>query len=297
WKGFARLLSDDDSFSNTLEPEIIIRKKNNVIYWESRVPFNLKAKGENNWYRLHTSYKIEQSNPLSIGSESEFNFFQSNEVSSKHPLNFSLINELPSDAKLVHRLNNLAGDSVGVVYATSNKSEQTEAEWSERTHLWRSVYIVFALTVLILLFFSTAKNLRWHTALLIQLFIIGVGWFTFFYTDMLAQWTLTLAALEGTSQEAFVHQLSSVSTHAIFSLLAALALAQKLPFFNRKINVTSYLSTISFASFIGLINALSIPTVINWLAQHAALNQIPVMDLRILPAGRTVLLYIVLGLA
>src|SRR5699024_37401 len=297
WKGFARLLSDDDSFGNSLEPEIIIQKKNNVIYWESRVPFNIKSEEENSWYRLHTSYKIEQSNPLSIGSESEFNFFQSDEVSSKYPLNFSLFSELPSDAKFVRRLNNLAGDSVGVVYATSDKFEQTEAEWSEKTRLWRSVYIVFALIVLILLFFSVAKNLSWQVALLIQLFIISIGWLTFFYTDMLAQWILTLTALEDTDQEAFVRQLSTVSTHAIFSLLAALALAQKLPFFNRKINVTSYLSTLRFASFIVLVNALSIPTVINWLAQHAALNQIPVMDLRILPAGRTVLLYIVLGLA
>src|SRR5699024_5417339 len=176
-------------------------------------------------HRMQNRYQIDQRYLLYIGSESEFNFFQSDEVSSKYPLNFSLVSELPSDAKFVRRLNNLAGGSVGVVYATSDKFEQTEAEWSEKTRQWRSVYIVFAVDALRLVFVSVAKKLSWQVALLIQLFIISIGWLTFFYTDMLAQSILTLTALEDTDQEAFVRQLSTVSTHAIFSLLAALALA------------------------------------------------------------------------
>ena len=297
WQGFALQNRTNEPFSAAFEPEIALRKENNTIYWECRVPFSLKKDDQDVWYQLFTRFRIEQNNPLSIGSKSEFNFFQSGEISSSYPLNFSLFNTPPDDMMLMQQLNNLSGDSVGVVYATTDKFEQTEVEWDQNTRFWRSVFAVFCFVVLVFFFFGAVDRISWNIGLLMQIFFIGIGWLVFTYTDMLARWILTLTELTGTSQADTVRQLSAIFINATFALLAAIALTRKLPFFSRKFRADSYLNSIATACIFGVTNALTIPQVLSWVYQSAIIGHIPVLDLRILPEQSSVFLYLIIGLS
>ncbi|MCW9707439.1 sensor histidine kinase [Fodinibius salsisoli] len=298
WRGFALQEREEDLFDEPFESSIVLRQKNNTIFWECHVPFSLQQDDNTTWYRLFTSYRIEQSNPLAIGNSSEYNLFRS-EVAKNYPLDFSIFSTPPSDTLKSQQLSNLAGDSVGVVYATDNRFNQMEQEWSQDNQFWRSSYIVLCFLVFVFLFFVGAVDtISWSFALLIQLLFIGIGWLIFNYTDLLFYWAQSLAETTNTSlTTSVVQQLGKVFTNVVFALLATIAIARKLPFFNRKLKATSYLSSIGIASLFGTINALAIPAVFNWIYQYTIIGNIRLLDLRIFPYGRTIVLYLVVGIS
>jgi signal transduction histidine kinase len=299
WKGFALQDREEGLFDESLKPSIAIRKKNNTIFWECHVPFSLQQDDNTSWYRLFTSYRIEQSNPLAIGNASEFNFFRSGANASDYPLNFSLFNNPPTDTLKTQQLTNLAGDSVGVVYATDNRFEQMETEWLQDTRFWRSTFMVLCFIILVsLFFFGALNNIGWRSALVLQLLFIGIGWIIFSSTDLFVYWAQSLAKSTDTPLPTpVVKELGQVFTNAIFALLGSIAVARKLPFFNRKLKTDSYFSSIGLSCLFGLINALSIPATFRWIYQYTSIDNISILDLRIFPHGQTIVLYLVVGVS
>ncbi|SHE82162.1 His Kinase A (phospho-acceptor) domain-containing protein [Fodinibius roseus] len=296
WKGFALQNRDGDPYENTREPEILLRRQNNTIFWECHMPFSIQRDDQTIWYRLFTSYRIEQNNPLAIGDQSEFNLFRSDPSTNiTYPLDLSLFNEPPEDFIQAHRLSDLSGDSVGVVYATTSQFDQKEAEWQKNTRFWRSVYFALCIGVIITLFFGTMNRFAWWQRMLIQLLFIGLGWLAFAYIDLFSYWSGVLTEATGSSWTPVFEHLSTTFTHAIFGLLAAIAIARKVVFFTPKLSVNSYLSTIGLAGLFGFINAVSIPIVFNWISEQAVFGSIPLLDLRIFPYWRTIFLYLVVG--
>lgn len=298
WKGFALQERDDDPYNNSREPEILLRKQNNIIFWECHVPFSIQRNDDTIWYRLFTSYRVEQNNPLAIGDQSEFNLFQSESSTNSniYPLDFSLFSEPPEDFIRARQLSDLAGDSVGVVYATTDQFDQKEAEWERNTRFWRSVYFVLGLGIIVSIFFGTINRFNWQARLLIQLVLIGLGWLIFINIDLLTYWALLLTEATNTTWTTAFAQLSNTFTHAIFALLASIVIARKVTFFNQKLNANSYLGTIGLAGLFGFINAIIIPTAFNLIYQQAVFGSIPLLDLRIFPYWRTIILYLVVGI-
>src|SRR5699024_9759622 len=250
------------------------------------------------WYQLHATYRIEQSNPLYIGSGSEFNFFKSEVISGKYTIGFKLFSELSENTLFTEKLENLAGDSVGVVYASSmEETGQSPTQWFKKTSFWRLAFGIFASFILVLLFFNVVSKLKWNRALIVQLFLIVAGWLLFTYTNILSSWVLILTDLSTNLSKSTIHHLCKLIVHSTFIVLATLALAKKLPFFHRKLKATSFLSAIGIAVFAGLVNVWVLPNTIYLLDQYLTLEKIPLLDLSIIPAGSTVLSYISLGLA
>ncbi|SMO60886.1 sensor histidine kinase [Fodinibius sediminis] len=301
WKGFALdNRTSEDPFNNSREPQVLLRKKNNIIYWECHVPFSIKRDEKTVWYRLFTSYRVEQSNPLAIGDQSEFNLFHSGRSSeNSYLLDFSLFSPPPEDFTAAHPLTNLAGDSVGVVYASADKFQQKEAEWIQDSRFWRSIFAVFCVVVLISFFFAAIDYISWWASLFIQLVFIGLGWLIFTHYDLLSYWMLALTEASGATPswtQTVVH-LSDTFAHATFALLASIAFTRKMPFFNRSISAHSYLGTMVLASLVGIINAVTLPVVFDWIYQQTVVSNIPLLDLRIFPYWRTIVLYLIVGLS
>ena len=296
WKGFALRDQIKEFVEDSLEPEIMLRKNNNIIYWLCYVPFSVQRDNQTIWYRLFTSYRVEQSNPLAIGDQSEYHFFQSiPDSDNNYPLDFSLFSEPPEDVVQTHTLSNTAGDSVGVVYAMTDKFDQQEADWAETTRFWRSVYVVLGFAVLASFFFGAIARIRWWTRLLLQLLFITLGWLTFMYIDLIAYWALILADTSDAAWRATISELSNTFTHAAFALLASIAIVHKAPLFKGEIRANSYLSTIGLAGLFGLANAVSFPGVFSWIYQHALFGSIPLLDLRIFPYWHTIVVYLIVG--
>ncbi|HKK45163.1 MAG TPA: hypothetical protein VJ964_06545, partial [Balneolaceae bacterium] len=138
WNNFA-LENRTPQHDRSQDATVSVKKNDNVIFWECHVPFSIQDSSGTVNYDLYTRYRIEQSNPLPIGDRSEFNIFHSAKLSTAYPLNFSIFNTPPNDIVKSQPLLNLQGDSVGVVYATADEFQQTQAQWRQNTRFWRSV--------------------------------------------------------------------------------------------------------------------------------------------------------------
>ncbi len=295
WKGFAPPNRNDNSLENPLEPQITLSKENNTAYWEAYVPFNVQRNDDVIWYQLFTSYRIEQTNPLAIGSATEFNILHS-ESSIDYPVNFSIFNSPPDSVTQTKKLNSIEGDSIGVVYASEEDLLQKKEEWNEGNSFWRSLFALFSFAVFVIVFFKAVDKVSWLTGLLLQLFFISTGWLVLAYTDIISIWTQMLVEPANEAWTETAEQLAYIFTQVFFALLASIAIARKLPFFNRKIKANSYLASIGLATFVGAINGLSIPLVLNWTNNNIVSSGIPLLDLRILPEWNTVIIYLIVGL-
>lgn len=298
WKGFALEDRDSDPYKNSREPKILLRNNNNIIYWECHTPFSIQRDNQTTWFRLYTRYRIEQSNPLAIGDQSEFHLFESEPPSNNtYPLDLSLFSKPPEDVIQTHQLSNLEGDSVGVVYATTENFTGKVAEWEQDTRFWRSVYYVICIVLLVSLFFGYIDRMSWGPSLLIQLVFIGLGWLAFISVDLLAYWAIALTETTNAEWTTTIEQLSDTFTHAAFAMLASLVIARKIAIYKSKLTEHSFLGTIGLASLFGLINAISIPILFTWIYQQTTIENIPLLDLRIFPYGRTIILYLAVGLS
>ncbi|MGD8747405.1 MAG: ATP-binding protein [Balneolaceae bacterium] len=295
WDDFA--LETGNSKKNHQDADISIKKYDNVIYWECHVPFSIQDSSGTIKYDLYTSYRIEQSNPLPIGDRSEFNLLNSQELSTAYPLNFSIFSTPPPEIVKSQPLLNLQGDSVGVIYATSDEFQQTKVQWEQNTRFWRSIYALLCFVILVFLLYWAADRLPLWRGLALQLLFLGIGWGIFVYTNMPTDWIL---ALSGSSAPGWVNSvvnLSSSGINAIFALLASITLARKINLYRIRIKAEWYLSSIGLAAIAGIINALIIPVVFNIVYKSATASGIALMDLHIFPDWETIILYLELGIA
>src|SRR5699024_12295452 len=99
--------------------------------------------------------------------------------------------ELSENTLFTEKLENLAGDSVGVVYASSmEETGKSPKQWFKKTSYWRLAFGIFASLILVLLFFNVVSKLKWNRALIVQLFLIVAGLMLFTYTRILCRWVL-----------------------------------------------------------------------------------------------------------
>jgi len=298
WTGFA--LGDSrqpNPSTRKQEPTVSLKKHNNVIYWEFHVPFTVQDSSGMVNYDLLTSYRVEQRNPLPIGDRNEFTLFSSSEFTTPYPLNFTIFSSPPQEYEQLQQLTNLQGDSVGVVYATADKFQQTKQQWEQNTAFWRSVFALFCFLTLTCLLYWAADQLPLWRGLFLQLLFISIGWGIFFYTNMLSYWILTLGNLSPDVWSSTVDSISFTCTNALFALIAAITAARKINCYNKQINPDSYLVSIVLASGVGVLNSVGILSVFD-LLYHASINSnVPLLDLRILPQWGTIVLYLALGMS
>jgi len=296
WNNFA-LDNDKKPSVSQQKARITVKKNDNVIYWESHVPFTIQDSSRTISYDLYTNYRIEQKNPLPIGDRSEFNLFNSQELSTAYPLSFSIFSTPSKGIVKSKPLLNLQGDSVGVVYATSDEFKQAQAQWAQNTRFWRSVYVLTCFIILIFLLYWSVDQMSLWRALVLQLLFIAIGWEIFVYTNMLSDWIL---AFSGSSDKEWVNtvvNLSSANINAFFALLASITIARKVNLYRLKIKADWYLSSIGLATFGGIINAFIIPTALNLIYHSATASKVALMDLRIFPDWGTIVLYLAIGTA
>jgi len=295
WQGFA--LKDEQTTPFTDKSAIKLKKNNNVIYWENHIPFSIQDSTGSISYDLFTSFRIEQSNPLSIGDESEFSIFSSKEFTTSYPLHFNIFSNPSGQIVQSKQLSNLEGDSVGVVYATADEFQQTKAQWEQNTRFWRSIYALLCFITLVLIFFAAADKLPLWPSLLVQLLFVGIGWAIFAYTNLTSYWVLELSDITGNIAVNTVSNLSVTCTNAIFALLASFTISRKILLYRRRFKADWYLSTISLAGIYGIFNSLALLTFLDILHQATIHSGVPMIDLRIFPEGGTIIIYLAIGIA
>jgi len=296
WNNFA--LENGNPWQEQSQKEkISVKKKSNVIFWECQVPFSIQDSSGTISYNLYTTYRIEQSNPLPIGDRSEFNIFDSKELSTAYPVSFSIFSSPPDKIAMSKSLLNLQGDSVGVVYATADEFQQTKAQWKQNTQFWRSVYALLCFVILVFLLFRAADRLSLWNGLALQLLFLAIGWGIFVYTNMLSEWIVTLSGSSAKEWTKMVTNLSSISIDALFALLASIAIARKVNLYKIKLKSDWYLSSIGLATIVGILNALIIPVIFDTIYQSVTASGIALMDLHIFPDWETIILYLAIGMS
>lgn len=296
WSGFGLQNINDPQRTGQSVSSLELKKKNNVVYWETHVPFIVQDSAGTISYDLFTSQRVKQNNPLAIGGRTEFNLFDYKDFSAPYPLNFNVFSDPPDKFLAAQQLSNLEGDSVGVVYATADQFEQTKAQWEQNTRFWRTVYALLFFIVLISILFVAADKLSMWKGLFLQLLFIGMGWSIFAYTNMPSYWILTLSDLSG-EQAATTEILSSTLTNAFFALFAAITIYRKLKQYGYTFEDGWYLSTIGLSGLFGVINAISFIAFFDIIFQTVVASKVSLLDLRIFPEISTIFLYLVIGVA
>ncbi len=298
WNGFALGNTPQPTGANSQQQNSIsLKKHNNVIFWEFHVPFSVQDSSGTINFDLLTSHRIEQRNPLPIGDRNEFSLFNSAEFSSPYPLSFSIFSSPPQEYEQIQQLNNLQGDSIGVVYATADKFQQTQQQWEQNTRFWRSVFALLCFLILSCLLYWAADRLPLWRALGLQLLSIGIGWCILFYTNMLSYWVLALSNLSPDVWSTAVDSISFTCTNALFALVGAITVARKINDYSKQINPDSYLVSIVLAGGAGMLNATGILWVFDLLYHASITSNVPLLDLRILPEWGTIVLYLALGMS
>ncbi|MDZ7658880.1 ATP-binding protein [Fodinibius sp.] len=297
WRGFALQNTTQVQNRDPSAPALILKRHNNVIYWECHIPFSIQDSSGTTKYNLFTTYRIRQNNPLSIGGDSEFSLFNSDNFSTSYPLNFSIFSDPPAQVVQSETLTNLQDDSVGVVYATADEFEQTRTEWEENNTFWRSIFAVLSFVLIISILFIAAENLLWWKALLTQLLFVIVGWAISSHSSILSYWILSITSSDSTEWVNMVTNLSTAFTNAAFALIASWVITRKLQEYKHELKADWYLTVISLAGIFGVVNALGILSFFKMLFQATNGAGVALLDLRIFPEPGTIILYLVLGMA
>ncbi len=297
WNRFARQTHISSSGDNEqTDPSIQIQRRNNVLLLECTFPFSVQDSSSSTSYKLFTSYRIEQSNPLPIGKEAEYNMFVSSQTSSQYPVQFSIYSSVPSNFLQQRTLETLAGDSVGMVYATADTFDQTYEEWESDTRFWRSIFALVSFIFLAALLFAVADYYGQWQSLLLQIIPIGIGWGIFIITDFHHTWAVSLLPENaGPDLISTAKTLSNFALNSLFALMIAVTFARKLVNRIKELGSTSYFSTIGITVLIGLLNTLLLLFVISESYQGAVESQIAFLDLQIFPSWNTFIFYLSLG--
>ena len=297
WRGFALQNTTPAQNRDPSAPDLFLKRHNNVIYWEYHIPFSIQDSSGTIGYDLFTTYRIRQNNPLSIGGESEFSLFNSDNFSTSYPLDFSIFSDPPAQTVQNKTLTNLQGDSVGVVYATADEFEQSRIRWEENNTFWRSILAALSFVLIISILFIAVERLSLWKALLVQLLFVIVGWAIASYFSLISYWILSISSSGNTEWVQLVTNLSTSFTNAAFALVGSWVITRKLQKYKHELKADWYLSVISLAGIFGVVNALAILSFFKMLFQATNDAGVALLDLRIFPEPGTIILYLVLGMA
>lgn len=277
---------------------LTVQRQNNVIFWLYQARFTLNTETDNpTVYRLYTTSRIEQTNALPIGQNSEYHLLD--EISSDlyYPVSFNFFNPAPPNAIQQQPIYDMEQDSIGTVYALPGQLENTQANWTDDTWFWRSIFIAFSLLCIgIFLFFWLDIFSTWKS-LFLQLSIVFSGWLICVYLNVPLRWIGDIFSSNSPESILSTYEtLGSFALDSIFLFLGAFAFSRSL---NReRIHLESfwYPTTLLIALTAGIINTLAILAVFYKSYMVAENSDILLMNLQIIPQAATLFYYLSLGL-
>ncbi len=287
-----------DSGAQTLAEESPIRitQKNNVIYWKCQLPFTVRDSSGLTEYRLYTAKRILQTNPLPIGTGSEYHFTERLGDRAPLPLEVRLFNPLPDSVFAWERLNTLEGDSAGAVFVRPDETAAQSAErWEVETQLWRTVYLLFGFLVLGVAFSRSWNGEHPRRKLGIQWGLIISGWGLVRFLE-LPRKVLEYLQAGGGEITLPVAGLLLFLADALALFLLALTCYHGLKTYSRRSGPDSFLSTLSLPVLAGGASSVLFLFLLNRTYLFLSRPGIPLDDLHLYPTAPTLLLYLGLGM-
>lgn len=295
WKGFA--FKDYSQPSDANKKSIRIRQNNNVVYWQSELSFNLQDDTGSSVYHLITDFRIHQDNPLAIGEDSEFNIFDTSNFTTSYPVEFSFFSPVNKQYDSYRALKSLNGDSLGVVYATANKFQQTKKRWEQNTRFWRSVFALLCFVILtVLLFWAAGQLPRWQ-GLSLQLLLVMIVWLVINETQIISYWIHVFNDFSGNEVEKTASLLSKNLSTSLFALIASFTLLHKFNPVSWNISKNSFFATIGISSITGVINAFVVFAVLEQMLSVGLSVQTSLLNINIVPDWQALIFYLITGMA
>ncbi|MGK7369310.1 MAG: HAMP domain-containing protein, partial [Candidatus Halalkalibacterium sp. M3_1C_030] len=296
WNNFT--LDELPPTGNTQGPSLSVRKQNNVIFWLFETSFTLNRENERPVvYRLYTTARIEQTNALPIGQNSEYHLLEAVSSVLYYPVSFNFFNEPPQESIQQRALRSINQDSIGTAFALPGQLENAHTDWTEDTRFWRSIFFAFSLLCIgIILFFWLDIFSSWKS-LLLQLIIVISGWLICTFLNIPQRWISDIFGSEATAELLQNYRLlGAYALDGIFIFLGAFAISRKLN--EERIHLESYWypTTILIALIAGAINLLAILWVFYQSYMVSVNSDILLMNLQIIPPAATLFYYLFLGL-
>lgn len=298
WNNFAPVFTENDLQDPDDDITLSIERTQNVVYWQLETGFSLRQDTSSVIpFQLKTSSRIDQSNALPIGGDSDYSL--SHELDDMNgDITFSFFNNLPDDIQHYRVLSTPSQDSVGVVFATPPDIQAATTKWENQNWFWRSLFILLCFVVLSIIFSQWGHHVSSWSELMFQLTLIGIGWLVFYLLDIPTRWISEAmsSAAETTDQQTY-NQLGIYLRDALFLLLIAISVFTKLKKETFHIPESRFLSALFIGLTIGVGNLSAILGTIFSAYQQIAHHAIPVLDLNILPSYITLLFYCGIGIA
>lgn len=273
-----------------------IAQYNNVLFWESRVPFTVRDSSGLNRFELIAGKRIIQTNPLPIGTGSEYHFTSRLENRSQLPIEIRLLSSAPDSLFASATLHNLQGDSTGLVFVESaNALSRAGRQWEAGTRLWRSLYLLFAYMILGLLFYSSYESGRPWRELASRGGIIILGWALVRLLEIPER---VLGYLQAGSGQFMLPagELTLFLVDALAVFLLAFTLYHGLKDRAIPFRSNSFLSTLSLSTLAGVLSSVLMLGLLNRTYLLMATPGLPLDDLHLFPSVSTLLLYLGLGM-
>lgn len=296
WNNFT--LDELPPTGNTQGPSLSVRKQNNVIFWLFETSFTLNRENERPVvYRLYTTARIEQTNALPIGQNSEYHLLEAVSNVLYYPVSFNFFNEPPQESIQQRALRSINQDSIGTAYALPGQLENAHSNWSEDTRFWRSIFVAFSLLCIgIILFFWLDIFPSWKS-LLLQLSIVISGWLICTFLNIPQLWISDIFGPDTTAELLQNYRLlGGYALDGVFIFLGAFAISRKLNEERIQLDSFWYPTTILIALVAGTINLLAILWVFYQSYMVSVESDILLMNLQIIPPAATLFYYLFLGL-
>ena len=296
WNDFSLDLFQNIQLPNSINSYVEVQKQNNVIYWLCHTGFNIQTEDGQIPYHLFTAKRIQQTNTLSFADEREFSILGPSSAQNIYSLNLSFYNPLPPDVTDYRVLQTISQDSAGVVFSTAGNLAGAVKQWHSNNSFWRALFALLCFIVISVLLYFWVDVLPLWKSLLIQLFIIGIGWFVFDYISVAEYWIPTLFKGFGGTLIIYYQELCSFFIDGLFFLITAFTIHRKIKNHGYYLHPTWFLSSIVAAFLVGLLNMTGIILVFQRCYQFAENTSIPLLTLQIFPGVGTLLFYIALGI-
>src|SRR5699024_8824048 len=136
--------------------------------------------------------RIKQTNALPISDNYQLPILDELSQRENYSIELSIFNPLPNEDIPYQVLKTASNDSAGVVYATSVHLQQALTQWHMANHFWSVFFALLCFSCIGLFIYQWVALLKGWRALVLQLFILGVGWFIFAFSSVASQWFSSL---------------------------------------------------------------------------------------------------------
>lgn len=296
WNNFSRDPFQQIQDSDKVRSFVEVQKQNNVIYWLCRVGFEIQTEDGTVPYHLYTAKRIEQTNALPFATELEYSILEERGDNDLYSVNLGIYSPLPASYIDYRVLTTLAKDSVGTVYATSGNIDEAVKKWYDANQFWRALFALLCFVVISMLFYYRVDVLSNWKSLVIQLFIIAIGWLVFDYISIAEYWIpILFEEVRPTVLESY-QSLINFFIDALFFLFASFTLHNNSKRQAFQLHSTWFLSSITAAFVAGLINTAGIIFIFQECYELAKTTSIPLLTLQVYPGIAAILFYIAFGI-